>query len=201
MRALPGERAFDMTSHHAQSAQAVIEALGSNSEHGLSDAQVTELRSRYGYNQLAGTAPIPLWHKFAGQFKSLVIWILITAAIISGMMREWLDTLVILSLVLLNAMLFWASIPLWENGKTWSTWALRSQPAKPRPLWWPPAWRPSWGASPICCGAMNRNRPRCNAGFRNWARFSLSFAWPSWAWSLSCSCCVAAHSCKSSWCP
>ena len=94
-----------MKAHHAQSAQAVIEALGSNSEHGLSDAQVTELRSRYGYNQLAGTAPIPLWHKFAGQFKSLVIWILITAAIISGMMREWLDTLVILSIVLLNAIL------------------------------------------------------------------------------------------------
>ena len=94
-----------MKSHHAQSAQAVIEALGSNSEHGLSYAQVTELRNRYGYNQLAGTAPIPLWHKFAGQFKSLVIWILITAAIISGMMREWLDTLVILSIVLLNAIL------------------------------------------------------------------------------------------------
>src|SRR6266508_3977862 len=104
MRAMPGVHS-NMKSHHAQSAQAVIEALGSNSKHGLSDAQVTQLRGRYGYNQLAETAPIPLWHKFADQFKSLVIWILITAAIISGMMREWLDTLVILSIVLLNAIL------------------------------------------------------------------------------------------------
>ena len=35
----------------------------------LALAQVLELRTRHGYNELAEAPPVPLWRKFLGQFK------------------------------------------------------------------------------------------------------------------------------------
>ena len=60
----------------------------------LSSARVAELRLHHGYNELAETQPVPLWRKFLGQFKDLVIGILIVAAILSGLLGEWTDMFV-----------------------------------------------------------------------------------------------------------
>ena len=49
--------------------------------------------------------PIPIWRRFLDQFKALVIWLLIVAAIIAGALGEWSDTLAILAIVLLNGLL------------------------------------------------------------------------------------------------
>ena len=48
---------------------------------------------------------MPGWKKFLAQFRELVIWILIVAAIISGALGEWVDALAILAIVLLNGVL------------------------------------------------------------------------------------------------
>jgi P-type Ca2+ transporter type 2C len=90
---------------HARSADEVVEAVGSHAARGLSDAQVSQRRAVHGANQLA-EAPPPSWVKRLGaQFTQLVIWILIAAAIVSGAMREWTDTVVILAIVVLNGVL------------------------------------------------------------------------------------------------
>ncbi len=81
----------------------MLDELAVNTGKGLSEARVAELRVHYGYNELAETQPVPLWQKFLGQFKDLVIGILIVAAIISGLLGEWTDTLAILAIVILNA--------------------------------------------------------------------------------------------------
>ncbi len=90
---------------HAVAAEAVLQSFGSSRELGLSDIDVQAQRTRYGTNQLAETPPTPLWQKLLGQFKDLVIWILIVAAIISGAMGEWVDAIAILAIVLLNAVI------------------------------------------------------------------------------------------------
>ncbi len=90
---------------HAQPLDRLLVVLGSDPEHGLTDAQVEQLRQAYADNQLAESPPPPLWRKLLNQFNELVIWILIAAALISGVMREWADTLAILAIVLLNGLL------------------------------------------------------------------------------------------------
>ncbi len=72
---------------------------------GLSTAEAATRRERFGLNQLAEAPSEPWWKKFLGQFNDVVVWILIVAAVISGLMGEWTDTAAIAAIVLLNAML------------------------------------------------------------------------------------------------
>ena len=44
----------------------------------------------------------PAWRRFAGQFRSLLIYILLAAAILTAVIGEWLDCAVILGVVLIN---------------------------------------------------------------------------------------------------
>ena len=76
-----------------------------DAERGLTDAQADERRGKYGSNELAQSPPPPLWIKLAGQFKDLVIWILIVAAVVSGWMGEWIDALAILAIVVMNGVI------------------------------------------------------------------------------------------------
>lgn len=85
--------------------QLLSAAGGVSVEHGLTTAEVERRRQQFGSNQLAEAPPVPLWQKLIGQFKELVIWILIVAAIIAGAMGEWDDTAVILAIVLVNGII------------------------------------------------------------------------------------------------
>jgi P-type Ca2+ transporter type 2C len=72
---------------------------------GLTEAQVTIRRQQSGPNRLVA-APAPArWQAFARQFTSGVVVLLIAAAIISGLLAEWIDTVAILTIVLLNGIL------------------------------------------------------------------------------------------------
>ncbi len=72
---------------------------------GLSTDDVLLRRSEAGPNVLSEAAPVPLWKKLVAQFSDLVNWILIFAALIAGLMGEWLDTFAILAIVLLNGII------------------------------------------------------------------------------------------------
>lgn len=90
---------------HAQPVDRVLSLYATDPEGGLNSGQVILLRERYGLHALAEPSPTPLWRKFVGQFTDLVIWILIVVAILSGLMREWSDTLAILAIVVRNGVL------------------------------------------------------------------------------------------------
>jgi Ca2+-transporting ATPase len=83
----------------------VLARLGSDAQRGLRSDQVAASRTRFGWNELTEAPPTPLWQKLLAQFKDLVIWILIVAAVISGAIGEWPDTVAILAIVLLNGLL------------------------------------------------------------------------------------------------
>ena len=83
----------------------VTRELAADLTHGLSTDEVTRRRAQQGWNMLADAPPASRWKRLFGQFKELVIWILIVAAIISGVMGEWADTAAILAIVLVNGII------------------------------------------------------------------------------------------------
>ena len=72
---------------HSQSAQEVLAQLGS-SEAGLSSSEATQRLAADGPNELKEGKRITALQIFLDQFKSLIIWILIAAGVISGMLGE-----------------------------------------------------------------------------------------------------------------
>ncbi|HTN04318.1 MAG TPA: HAD-IC family P-type ATPase, partial [Planctomycetaceae bacterium] len=83
----------------------VLRGLSVDGERGLTGDEVVRRRERWGANSLAEEPPVPMWRRLLNQFKELVIWILIFAAVISGVMGEWADTAAILAIVLVNGVI------------------------------------------------------------------------------------------------
>ncbi len=90
---------------YAISGNDVVRELAADLTHGLSAQEVAQRRVQHGWNALAEAPPVPTWRKLVVQFKDLVIWILIAAAIIAGVMGEWVDTAAILAIVLVNGII------------------------------------------------------------------------------------------------
>ncbi|MGZ5019384.1 MAG: cation-translocating P-type ATPase, partial [Chthoniobacterales bacterium] len=80
----------------------VLASLAS-SEIGLSSAEAARRLAQDGPNELREAEPISAWKIFFAQFKSLIIWILIAAAVVSGLLGEVADAVAILAIVVLNA--------------------------------------------------------------------------------------------------
>jgi Ca2+-transporting ATPase len=99
----------------------ILSRLAGDTERGLDEARAETLRTQFRPNQLVEAQPIPMWRKLAGQFKDLVIWILIFAAVVSGVLGEWVDAFAIVAIVLLNGVIGF----LQEERATQSLAALR----------------------------------------------------------------------------
>lgn len=82
----------------------VFEKTGS-SDQGLTQDAVKENLLKYGQNKLAEKKKKPVWLLFAHQFTDFMILVLIAAAIISGIAGDSVDTIIILVIVLLNAII------------------------------------------------------------------------------------------------
>ncbi len=72
---------------------------------GLSDAEVAKIRAEVGWNELQEAAPYPWWRRLLAQFQDLVVLVLLVAALVSGLMNEWTDTIAIVAIVILNGLL------------------------------------------------------------------------------------------------
>ena len=81
--------------------------LNSNLDCGLSLSQVEENQKKYGKNVLEEKKKTPLIIKFLSEFKDPLIIILIIAAIVSVIVdpHEWIESLIIMIVVLINAIL------------------------------------------------------------------------------------------------
>lgn len=83
----------------------VVAAWGSDVNRGLTAEEVHKRFDSHGPNRLSEAPPRPWWLSFLAQFNELVVWILIAAAILSGVLGDWTDTMAILAIVLLNGVL------------------------------------------------------------------------------------------------
>jgi Ca2+-transporting ATPase len=87
---------------HTLDIATVLTETGS-SENGLSVHQTEAAIAKFGPNELTEKKKKPAWAIFLGQFKDFMIIVLVTAAVISGIAGDLVDTIIILVIVLLNA--------------------------------------------------------------------------------------------------
>ena len=90
----------------------LLTSLGTDPNLGLSDDEVKKRISEYGTNELKEEAKKSFLSKLLAQFADFLILILIGAAVISFIVGEGKDALVILAIVVLNAFL-----GLYQEGK------------------------------------------------------------------------------------
>ncbi len=86
-------------------ASEVAKDLNTDLEKGLTPGEIKTRQEKYGPNQLEekkGRSAISL---LLDQFKDFMIWVLIGAALVSGFLREWVDAIAIICIVILNAIL------------------------------------------------------------------------------------------------
>ena len=100
--ASPAVSRAEKTSWHTLPADEVLARLGSAAA-GLSAAEAARRLATNGPNELVEAQRINPSQIFFRQFKSLIIWILIAAGIISGLLGEAIDAGAILAIVVLNA--------------------------------------------------------------------------------------------------
>jgi P-type Ca2+ transporter type 2C len=89
---------------HLIDKEEVIKQVDSHPE-GLSAAQAEARLLEHGPNALREKKKKPLWLLFLLQFKDVMIIILLAAAVVSGLIGELKDTMVILIIVMLNAII------------------------------------------------------------------------------------------------
>jgi Ca2+-transporting ATPase len=80
-----------------------LRALGTDPEKGLSASQVAEKREKYGRNELKEKKRQTVWEMFFSQFKEFLILLLLGAALISILLGEIMDAVVIFLIVFINA--------------------------------------------------------------------------------------------------
>ena len=90
-----------------QNKEDVVKALGSSSINGLSDEEVLKRQASYGLNQLSSQKKQSIVVKFLLQFIDPLIILLLVAALVSIIVDpgEWVDSLIILIVVIFNAVL------------------------------------------------------------------------------------------------
>ncbi|QPQ30518.1 cation-translocating P-type ATPase [Lysinibacillus sp. JNUCC 51] len=93
-----------MSEYHQQSSAEVMKNLNVTDQ-GLSDYDVQKRQEVYGYNVLEEGKKTSAFAVFFGQFKDLLVIILIIAAFVSFLLGEVGSTIVIMIVVILNAIL------------------------------------------------------------------------------------------------
>lgn len=101
-----------MTHFHTQKTDEILSNLATSTD-GLSATEAQNRLAKYGYNQLATAKKQPWLARFFAQFKDIMIILLLISAVISlvfGIIEkkgatEFIDTIIILFIVVLNAVL------------------------------------------------------------------------------------------------
>jgi Ca2+-transporting ATPase len=89
---------------HQKDIHKIFESLKSQAA-GLSSAEAADRLKHYGPNEIKETARRTLFMMFLDQFKDFMILVLIGAAIVSGVIGEVVDTIAIVVIVILNAII------------------------------------------------------------------------------------------------
>ncbi|MCZ7538741.1 MAG: cation-translocating P-type ATPase [Anaerolineae bacterium] len=94
--------------HHPWHAISVIEALQllqTDRAKGLTPQEASDRLAQTGPNALREQPRPTFWHRLLAQFQSFVIYVLIFAALLSAALGDWIEAVVILAIVVLNATL------------------------------------------------------------------------------------------------
>lgn len=94
-----------MTTWWTQPIQEVCQTLKTNPKEGLKESEALERAKKFGPNILPSPKSISPLLILLRQFSSFIIWVLIIAAIVTGFIGDWVDTIAITAIIILNATL------------------------------------------------------------------------------------------------
>ncbi|HEX6812161.1 MAG TPA: cation-translocating P-type ATPase [Planctomycetota bacterium] len=89
---------------HSLALADVLARTGSTTD-GLTAQQVATRATQFGPNTLHQADPRDFLHVLIGQFRSFIVWLLLGAAAVSGLLGQWIDFAAITAIVALNALL------------------------------------------------------------------------------------------------
>jgi magnesium-transporting ATPase (P-type) len=89
---------------HAMDHNEVLSALGVG-DNGLTQDQAQRRLDEYGPNELPSEERPGALRRLLGQFKNVLIYILLVAAVLAALLGEWVDMVVILAVVVINAVI------------------------------------------------------------------------------------------------
>jgi magnesium-transporting ATPase (P-type) len=75
------------------------------SEAGLDTKEALERTQKWGANTLPMASPKPAWRRFLGQLNSVLLYVLIVSAVVSALLQHYIDSGVILAVVIINAIM------------------------------------------------------------------------------------------------
>jgi Ca2+-transporting ATPase len=90
---------------YKKSFQGISKELGTNAERGLTHEEADKRLEKYGPNELNKRKKESIISKLIHQLKDFMVMILIAASIVSGIVGEISDAIVIIAIVIVNAVL------------------------------------------------------------------------------------------------
>jgi Ca2+-transporting ATPase len=90
---------------HARTEDEVLAFWRTDSKEGLSSQEASNRLQKYGYNEMTVRTKPPWFLKFIDQFKDFMVLVLLAATLISAFLGEYADSVTILIIVVLNAVL------------------------------------------------------------------------------------------------
>ena len=101
---LPEPRAI----YHTLTVAEVVSALETDPSTGLTADEAARRLAEHGANVLGENDRNPAWKLLLRQFEDFMIWVLMAAAFLAGLQGEWVDTIAIATILILNAALGFA---------------------------------------------------------------------------------------------
>jgi len=89
---------------HELPTESVVEALGTSAE-GLSESEAEARLGTYGPNRLPGPLKRSPFIRFFRHFHNILIYVLLASAVITAALHHYIDTIVILAVVVVNAII------------------------------------------------------------------------------------------------
>ena len=89
----------------ARPPEVLADELQTDLNAGLNVDEAARRQAQEGSNELPETSPPSPVKLFLSQFSSLLVWVLIGAALVSGLLEDWIDAAAILAIVFLNGLL------------------------------------------------------------------------------------------------
>ncbi|MGZ8239619.1 MAG: cation-transporting P-type ATPase [Methylobacter sp.] len=90
---------------HSFNVDNTIEQLQTDRNNGLSSQEVENRLKQFGSNRLPRARGRSAWVRFLLQFHNVLIYVMLVAAGITGMLGDWVDTGVLLAAVFINAVI------------------------------------------------------------------------------------------------
>ncbi|UVT19684.1 MAG: cation-translocating P-type ATPase [Nitrospira sp.] len=90
---------------HTLTFESLKRELSSDINDGLTEREAEHRLATVGPNELPEASPPSPLKILLAQFSSLIVWVLIGAALVSGLLQEWIDAAAIVAIVVLNAIL------------------------------------------------------------------------------------------------